>query len=224
MVHRSTVDDSHKEEQSISDRPLLELDEIVEKAKIYGNDLLNHPELIEYDNGEPISNYVNKQIGYDALPTVVSSNEFEELSKGKQILYRGVTDYKDIAAHDMVEQFKHGKFYCGRGVYGNGTYADYDKRVATYYAYDSGITDNGEIMEMLLKDDAKTISFEDIYAEYEKTGIYKITADKREAYQDIIGDVGTYAAIKGYDAILLNGFQNKNHIVILNRGKVIVKE
>lgn len=30
----------------------------------------------------------------------------------------------------MVEQFKHGKFYCGRGVYGNGTYANYDKTVA----------------------------------------------------------------------------------------------
>lgn len=124
----------------------------------------------------------------------------------------------------MVEQFKHGKFYCGRGVYGNGTYANYDKTVATYYAYDSGDTNNGEIMEMLLNDDAKTITFEEIFAEYEKTDIYKITASKREAYQDIIGDVGTYAAIKGYDAIILDGFQNKNHVVILNRGKVIVKE
>lgn len=80
---------------------------------------------------------------------------------------------------------------------GNGTYTDYDKSIAIYYTYDSGISDNGEIMEMLLTEDAKTISFVDIYTEYEKTGIPKLIADKRDAFQDIIGDVGTYAAIKG---------------------------
>ncbi len=208
----------------VIDRPIIEQNAIIEQAKVYGDELLQHPELIQYDNGEPISNYVNSKIGYDALPKVVTNDEFIQLSVGKQILYRGVTDYKDISAKEMVEQFKTGSFYCGRGIYGNGTYADFDEKVAMYYAYDSGITSNGEIMEMLLLDDAKTISFPDIYLEYEKTGIPGLTANKREAFQDVIGDVGVYAAIKGYDAILLDGFQNKHHVVILNRSKVIVKE
>ena len=185
---------------------------------------MKHPELIEYDNGNPISNYVNKKLGYDALPKVVSSEEFENLSAGKTILYRGVTDSNGISSSEMVEQFKRGKFYCGTGVYGNGTYADIDRSVAEYYAYDSGVTGIGEVMEMILTDDAKTISFTDIYTEFEKTGIPKIIGDAPEAYQDVIRNVGTYASIKGYDAITLDGFQKKNHIVILNRGKVIVKE
>lgn len=213
-----------KQTHSIVDRPIIEQGEIIRQAEVFGTDLLNHPELIEYDNGEPISNYVNKKIGFDAPPKVVSGDEFARLSDGKPILYRGVTDYKDISAQNMVDQFKYGKFYCGRGVYGNGTYADYDEKVAMYYAYDSGDTSNGEIMEMLLSDDVKTVSFLDIYAEYKKTGIPKLIAHKRETFQDIIGNVGTYAAIKGYDAILLDGFENKYHVVILNRSKVIVKE
>ena len=213
-----------EQKHTVVDRPIIEQDAVIEQAKIFGDNLLQHPDLIQYDNGEPICNYVNSQIGYDAYPRVVSADEFTQLSQGKQVLYRGVTDYKDISANEMVEQFKTGRFYCGRGVYGNGTYTDYDEKVARYYAYDSGITSNGQIMEMLLSDDAKTISFLDIYAEYEKTGIPKLTANKRETFQDVIGDVGVYAAIKGYDAILLDGFQNKHHVVILNRSKIIVKE
>ena len=218
------VEEPEQKHTVIVDRPIIEQDAVIEQAKIYGDDLLQHPDLIQYNNGEPISNYVNSKIGYDALPKVVSADEFTQLSQEKQILYCGVTYYKDISANEMVEQFKTGRFYCGRGVYGNGTYTDYDEKVAQYYAYDSGITSNGQVMEMLFSDDAKTISFLDIYTEYEKTGIHKLTANKREAFQDVIGDVGVYVAIKGYDAILLDGFQNKNHVVILNRSKIIVKE
>ncbi len=112
-------------------------------------------------------------------------------------------------------------FYAGCGIYGYGTYTDVNKNVAEYYAYKSG---NGKIMEMLLNDDARVVDFVEIFTEYEKTGIPKIIGEKPEAYQDILGNLGTYASVKGYDAILLNGFQKKNYVVILNRGKVIIKE
>lgn len=72
---------------------------------------------------------------------------------------------------------------------------------------------------MLLSDDAKIISFVDIYTEYEKTGIQHIRKNKREGFQKVLYNVGTYATIKGYDAILLDGFQGKSHVVILNRSK-----
>ena len=196
-------------------------EEVVEKAKVFGQELLDNPQLLKYDNGYCISNYVNEKLGYNRKPRVLSAIEFDKISKDKQVLYRGVNGTSNLSAKEMVEQFKDGKFYCGRGIYGNGTYTDTDKTVADYYA--SGSKD-GKVMEMVLADNAKTISFTDIYTEYEKTGIPMIIGDAPEAYQDVIRDVGTYASIKGYDAITLDGFQGTNHVVILNRGKVIVKE
>ena len=53
--------------------------------------------------------------------------------------------------------------------------------------------------------EAKTVSFRDIYKEWEKLGIYKIPENKREVYQQVIGNVGAYTSIKGYDAITFDG-------------------
>ncbi|MBQ7925669.1 MAG: hypothetical protein IJ335_05175 [Lachnospiraceae bacterium] len=220
MLNKHYKVDNSIEKITESSKILLQ-EEVVEKAKVFGQELLDNPQLLKYDNGYCISNYVNEKLGYNRKPRVLSAIEFDKISKDKQVLYRGVNGTSNLSAKEMVEQFKDGKFYCGRGIYGNGTYTDTDKTVADYYA--SGSKD-GKVMEMVLADNAKTISFTDIYTEYEKTGIPMIIGDAPEAYQDVIRDVGTYASIKGYDAITLDGFQGKNHVVILNRGKVIVKE
>lgn len=200
---------------------ILTQEETIEKAKKYGQELLDDVSVLKYDNGDPITDYLNFKLKYDALPRVISDAEFENEKVKKQVWYRGVASTSDMSAKDMVEAFKYGKMYAGRGVYGYGTYADKDRKVAELYA---GKDDSGRIIEMLLTDDVKTVDFVEIFTEYEKTGIPKIVGNKPEAYQDILGNVGAYAAVKGYDAILLNGFQNKQHVVILNRGKVIVKE
>lgn len=68
------------------------------------------------------------------------ADEFTKLSQGKEIMYRGVHDSNDLTAKEMVEQFKRGKFYSG-----DGTYVDYDKSAAMYYAYEAGATSNGEV-------------------------------------------------------------------------------
>ena len=78
-------------------------------------------------------------------------------------------------------------------------------------------TGHGDILEMLLMNEAKTVSFRDIYKEWEKLGIYKIPENKREVYQQVIGNVGAYTSIKGYDAITFDGWQKKNYVLILNR-------
>lgn len=200
---------------------ILTQEETIEKAKKYGQELLDDVSVLKYDNGDPITDYLNFKLKYDALPRVISDAEFENEKVKKQVWYRGVASTSDMSAKDMVEAFKYGKMYAGRGVYGYGTYADKDRKVAELYA---GKDDSGRIIEMLLTDDVKTVDFVEIFTEYEKTGIPKIVGNKPETYQDILGNVGAYAAVKGYDAILLNGFQNKQHVVILNRGKVIVKE
>lgn len=204
-------------------KALKTMEQIVEIAKEYSDEILKDYSVIEYGNGNLISNFINKKLGYDKLPQVVSENKFEKLKVGKQVLYRGLTENAGMSAGEMVNAFKYGKLYAGKGIYGNGTYTDTDKRVAGYYAYDVGVG-SGQIMEMLLSDDARTVDFMEVYKEFEQTGIPKMGRKPTEAYQDIIENVGNYASIKGYDAIFLNGFQNKNHVVILNRGKVIIKE
>lgn len=214
------ADNKQKYRKSRERKEILKQEDIIAEAKSYGDELLKDNSWLTYDNGYPISNYLNKKLGYDALPRVVSAEEFDALRGNKDVLYRGVTSTADASAKEMVDEFKHGKFYAGRGIYGYGTYTDTDKRVAEYYASYG----KGEIMEMILADDARTVDYKKIFTEYEKTGIPRIIGNKPEAYQDVLDNVGSYAAIKGYDAILLNGFQNKQHVVILNRGKVIVKE
>lgn len=202
-------------------KAILSLEEVVEEAKKYGEEILTGKSFLRYGNGNAITDYVNRKLGYDALPKVVSEKEFEILKKGKQVLYRGVTDTETMSADEMVESFKKGDFFAGRGIYGCGTYTDINRNVAEYYMTKGG---NGKILEMILSDDARKVDFREIFTEYEKTGIHKIKDKNPEAYQHILKNLGTYASIKGYDAILLNGFQNKYHVVILNRGKVIVKE
>ena len=198
---------------------MLSTEETVEKAKQYAKNLLKDSSLLEYDNGHPIVNYVNKQLGYDTLPQVLSAEEFDKQAQGKTLLFRGLEGNDKMFADEMAEAFKSGKFFCGRGIYGNGTYCTASKDIAEQYARSS----DSVIMEMFLSDEAKVADFKTIFKEFEKTGIPKMIGHT-EAYQEVIADVGTFAAIKGYDAIALNGFKDLDYIVLLNRGKAIVKE
>lgn len=72
-------------------------------------------------------------------------------------------------------------------------------------------------------DDARLVNYMDIALEFEQIGIFRMRG-VTEAYLNIIRDLGQYAALKGYDAIDMNGFNCHDYIVLLNRKKVIVKE
>lgn len=206
------------------DRPILTKEEVIRQAKRYAEILEKNDTMLQHHNRQPIRNYINQQLGYDALPKVVSESEFKRLSEKNKVLYRGVTDGDDMVAEEMCKQFKYGEFYCGKGVYGNGTYVSPYKQVADEYTIKKGNTNKGMIMEMLLEEGTRTISFFDIMVEFEKVRVPMKGDKTTNMYQKVISDVGTYAAIKGYDAILLDGFHNHEHVIILNRGKVIVKE
>ena len=52
----------------------------------------------------------------------------------------------------------------------------------------------------------------------------KILSGSTDNYLSIIGDIGQYAALKGYDAIALNGVHNKDFVILLNRAMAIIKE
>lgn len=72
---------------------------------------------------------LNKILGYDKLPKIVSKEEFEKLAEQSNIgkLYRGVQAETKELGTKYINDFKYGKLYAGKGVYGNGTYVAYRK-------------------------------------------------------------------------------------------------
>jgi hypothetical protein len=56
---------------------ILTQEETIEKAKKYGQELLDDVSVLKYDNGDPITDYLNFKLKYDALPRVISDAEFE---------------------------------------------------------------------------------------------------------------------------------------------------
>ena len=80
---------------------------------------------------------------------------------------------------------------------------------------------NGEIIKMFMSDDAKIADYKTIMAEFAKTVTQQI---RNTDYGQIVADVGQYAAMKGYDAIALNGYMKHDYVILLNRAKGIVEE
>lgn len=72
---------------------------------------------------------LNKILGYDKLPTIVSKEEFDKLAEQSNIgkLYRGVQAETKEMGIKYVNDFKYGQLYAGKGVYGNGIYVAYRK-------------------------------------------------------------------------------------------------
>lgn len=196
---------------------------VVEKAKEYAKEITSGKYKLDSSSGYSLSNYLNSKLGYDALPQVLPENEFKKEISDRQLLYRGISGTTDKNVEEMVDSFKYGKFYAGRGIYGYGTYTDSNVEVARIYTRNGEF---GKIMEMYLDEDAKVADYKKLFIEYEKTGIPAKMAQFKEFndYEELLNNLGAYASIKGYDAIALNGFQGKTHVLILNRGKVIVKE
>ena len=172
---------------------------------------------------------LSKILGYDKMPTTVSNEQFEQLAKKSNIgkLYRGVSaDTKELG-QKYINDFKYGQLYAGKGVYGNGTYVAYGeeglKVVKSNYT-----NEKGNIMEMLLNNDTKTINFVEL-DKMRRKEIETLGNSVSERFKNaILMDNGYYASIKGYDAIILDktiaDLNNQPYIVILNRGKVIISE
>lgn len=183
--------------------------------------------------GRQVSKYVIHQIGYDSLPKVVSEKEFKKLIKNNEVIYRGLSSSTSLSAKEAADNFKYGDFFVGTGVFGNGTYGAYDKDIADNYAEladktsKSGKVSKNEysILEMILSPNARIADYQTIYKEWFDEKIpFSLQTNQFQDWQFIVGDVGTYAALKGYDAIKTNGAGGQNYIIILNRGKIIVKE
>lgn len=203
---------------------ILSTDEVIDIAKQFGDDILQGKDKLVFDNGNPIYDYVARKLKYDALPKIVDSANFAEIAKDSPIgvIYRGIAADTKEKAKQYAEEFMHGKMFAGKKyVYGSGTYFSPDRDVAQMY------NDQGVMLKAILDKDAKIVNYEDIINEYSSTGadVAKLQkGNNTEAWEDILSTVGEFASIKGYDAINMNGSFGQNHVIVLNRGKVVIEE
>lgn len=203
---------------------ILSKDETVNKAKQLGDDILQGRETLAYDNGNVIFDYVARRLNYDALPQVVTSDIFAKMEKESPVgvLYRGISADTKEKATQYAAEFMRGKMYAGKSyVYGSGTYFSPDRSEAGKY------DNQGVMLKAALSKDAKVAKYEDIIKEYSSTGAdvaRQKKGDNTEAWEDILSSAGEFAAIKGYDAIDMDGAFGQNHVIVLNRGKVVIEE
>lgn len=217
-------DDTIKPRGNASVRPEpLASEQVIEKAKAFGESILCGEEKLNLNSGNPIFDFVSRKLGYDALPRVVNSEDFRQFAKDSPvgIIYRGITAGSKSDALKYAEDFKRGKMYAGKShVYGSGTYFSPDISVADKY------NNQGVMLYAALGKDARVVKYEDILSEYSSTGADVAKpkkGDNAEAWEDILSTIGEYAALKGYDAIDMAGIFGQNHIIVLNREKVVVR-
>lgn len=204
------------------------------------------------ENGKKSGYSLFSSLDYAGGPTLVSSEEFKNLSSKSQYgtLVRGVSG---PLAVQHASQFKTGDLYVdsisssprGTGVY--DAYGIDSTNVKQNYASNSGTT-SGQVLEMTLSQDAKVIDYKTVSSEQAKVldimarkftkydsaivdfdtlcvNLDKITdvnvKNKAKFITNVLSDIGYYAALKGYDAIVDS---DTGYFNILNRGKVYVKE
>lgn len=168
--------------------------------------------------GDPFLAQVYKARGYDALPTVVDSDAFDTLlTDGATVLYRGL--YGD-GAQGYLDEFRYGTYFAGRGISGNGTYAGVQARVAV--SYGQGRLSN--VMRLALADGSRVITDDDLLKEWLEFLSSPAYDALTPAGRSLVGDMGRYAAARGYDAIRVSRSEDgdSDYFVILNRGRVTV--
>jgi len=175
---------------------------------------------------------ITKQRGFHGLPKEVSEEEINKLiSSGSYVdSYRGVlSDNKSGLDHTkMVQDFKYGEFFQGKGIYGQGMYiattptafgkqifdSSEARKFAVKYATDRGRGSSrlqGSVMRMAIPKNIKEITYDDMLMFLDKIkaigkeNITKISSDedtnKDWLMKRILKDPGYVAALMGYEAI-----------------------
>jgi hypothetical protein len=187
-------------------------------------------------NGDEQLHAIAQRQGFDGKPQVVTKETMDDLiGQGHIELHRGIGDpdvervgaavgSKHKTGADLAEEYRHGGYFAGYGAFGNGTYASVSRAAAKEYSngHDSSI------MRMALHKDAKVADYGKMLNEY--TAFYGPSGLATSARQKVFGDVGRYAAARGYDAIFVpktihtgpNG-KGSAAYVILNRTAVYVQ-
>jgi len=164
-----------------------------------------------YGKNNTALDFITEQNGFDGLPTIVDKIQPKI---GDEVVFRGVQNATQTA------QFRTGKVFNGRGVYGDGTYAAIEGNEALSYGRSP--------MTMVIPKKARRISIEKIEEQMENirkraaaavldaTDAAGKSAAKMNEFviKKVTRDPGEYAALLGYDVIDAAGPRYRN---ILNR-------
>lgn len=164
---------------------------------------------------------------YSTNPKIKTNIEKAENTKIK--VYRGISAKNEELLKEYIEQFINGDLFLGgrASIYGSGiyTYCGSDNKVVDNYATDGNSNSTGVVIEIELPSDINIVSYDDIATIQEK--IIPILrkkyndSDNFQKYIEILSNNGVFAAILGVDAIYV---EQKQYMVILNRGKMIVND
>ncbi len=123
--------------------------------------------------------------GYDGLPRVVDQQELQNI--GGDMLYRGIAAPTEVEAKAMMDQFRTGKMFAGRGVDGNGTYTAYGKGGydrALYHAQNN----NQNLLGMKLREGSRVIDSKEL-GRVREDWLERVTAtsyEKQRAFEDAV--------------------------------------
>jgi 8-oxo-dGTP pyrophosphatase MutT (NUDIX family) len=182
---------------------------------------------------------VQEMRGFNKPPKVVKKDDFDKMmATGQHIeMLRGINSvsvytgsgYKRVSAKELADEYKTGEHFPGHGCFGAGTYADSTKghnNVAEKYAgYGSG-----EVVRMAIPKSAKIITVAELQRQV------KDPPEKFTNYSAVGGHtpkddwLGVQAALAGYDAIYVDGTQDRHPVygkgfyVVLNRSIVTVQK
>ncbi|MDW4104111.1 capsid protein [Staphylococcus saprophyticus] len=166
---------------------------------------------------------ISEMFGYNELPQLITQDEFDKLDESNKLM-RGLNDFGDTPASELIEQYKTGEHYIGRGIFGHGTYTavmteENKELVLSRYAKDNA----SNIMNMKVNDDANVISKKDlnkIKKEWEMDiKLSDLDTNTKDLLKGITRNSSNLAVMLGYDVLYIEGQQ---YYVLLNRGKVSV--
>lgn len=204
-------------------------------------DAINKWHRREGDFDFEIEDIINYQ-GFDGLPRLVDADEFDELVKKSNFIAQRTysAPSKDIL-DSYREQLYNGKWYIdcsvGGSAYGQGMYGVYEngtsiteemKREIRAYKRDKETF----IETFTLSEDARTVKMSELpdlviqkrkeLVNYvKKSGWSQEAIDKVADADKASSDYGQFAALLGYDAIIVDTLDK--YVVVLNRTKLIIK-
>ena len=188
-----------------------------------GNNVRHRPDNFD---GDLLHAVIARADGFDGNPNVVTDSEFEKLSAGRMILYRGLsTDVVDpvFTAGDMASEFMHGELFQGVGYYGTGTYSAPRRDISIGYSAGENDGVYGSMLKFLLSDNARVITLDEVYQrQAEILDSIDMSDDVGRLAATLARDVGRCAEILGYDAVALGG--DLNNYLVLNRTMLTVSE
>ncbi|MFZ7647150.1 phage minor capsid protein [Staphylococcus saprophyticus] len=223
--------------------PIETLDELIDLAPTllekfdnrFGTNFADAPknefkfELDDFDKENEIpfnrksQEVISEMFGYNDLPHSITQDEFDKLDESNKLM-RGLADFGDTSASELIEQYKTGEHYIGRGIFGHGTYTavmteENKELVLSRYAKDNA----SNIMNMKINDDANVITKKElskIKKEWEMDiKLSDLDTNTKDLLKGITRNSSNLAVMLGYDVLYIEGQQ---YYVLLNRGKVSV--